>query len=96
MVAAIDELSVRVPLALRPRKSGDRIRPLGLKGSTKVADLFINQQIPHPARERWPLVESGNQIVWVVGLRMSDEFRLTEKTQRAIVMRIISPEDESV
>lgn len=96
MVAAIDELSVRAPLALRPRKSGDRIRPLGLKGSTKVADLFINQQIPQPARERWPLVESGNQIVWVVGLRMSDEFRLTEKTQRAIVMRIISPEDESV
>ena len=95
-VAAIDELSVRTPLALRPRKPGDRIRPLGLRGSTKVADLLINQQIPHPARERWPLVESGNQIVWVVGLRMSDEFRLTEKTQRAIVMRLISPEDESV
>jgi len=91
-VAAIDEQSIKNQLALRPRKPGDRIRPLGLRGSTKISDLLINQQIPHPARARWPLVVSGNHIVWVVGLRMSDTFRLNETTKRAIILRLICPQ----
>jgi tRNA(Ile)-lysidine synthase len=95
-VVAIDEQSAIKPLALRPRKPGDRIRPLGLRGSTKISDLLINQQIPHPARARWPLVVSGNHIVWVVGLRMSDTFRLTETTQRVIILRLICPQDGMV
>ena len=93
-VIAVDEISVDEPLAIRPGKPGDRIRPLGMGGSIKVSDLLINQHIPQPARARWPLVVCGDQILWVVGLRMSDDFRLNNQTQRAIVLHLRDPEDK--
>ena len=93
-VIAVDEISVDASLAIRPRKPGDRIRPLGMGGSVKVSDLLVNQHIPQPARARWPLVVCGDHILWVVGLRMSNDFRLTNTTKRAIVLHLRDPEDK--
>jgi tRNA(Ile)-lysidine synthase len=93
-VVAVDEISIDTPLAIRPGKPGDRIRPLGMGGSIKVSDLLINQHIPQPARARWPLVVCGEHILWVVGLRMSNDFRLNNKTKRAIVLHLRDPKDE--
>ena len=93
-VVAVDEISIDTPLAVRPGKPGDRIRPLGMGGSIKVSDLLVNQHIPQPARARWPLVVCGDRILWVVGLRMSDDFRLDNKTKRAVVLRLRDPEDK--
>ncbi|HEY44820.1 MAG TPA: tRNA lysidine(34) synthetase TilS [Anaerolineae bacterium] len=90
-VAAFDERSVKKPLSLRPLQPGDRIRSLGMKGRTKISDLFVNHHIPRPARARWPLVVSGDQVLWVVGVRMSNDVRLTDTTQRAIVLRLNQP-----
>ena len=93
-VAAVDKSSIDAPLAIRPGKPGDHIRPLGMVGSIKVSDLLVNQHIPQPARARWPLVVCGDHILWVVGLRMSNDFRLNNKTPRAIVLHLIDPKDE--
>jgi tRNA(Ile)-lysidine synthase len=93
-VVAVDESSIDTPLAIRPGKPGDRIRPLGMGGSIKVSDLLVNQHIPQPARARWPLVVCGDRILWVVGLRMSNDFRLDIKTKRAIVLHLRDPEDK--
>jgi tRNA(Ile)-lysidine synthetase-like protein len=91
---AFDERSLKAPLAIRPPKSGDRIRPLGMHGSTKVADLFVNRHIPQPARARWPLVVSGDEVLWVAGLHMSDNVRLTQDSKQAVVLTLIAPEWE--
>ena len=93
-VVAVDEISIDAPLAIRPGKPGDRIRPLGMRGSIKVSDLLGNQHIPQPARARWPLVVCGDHIMWVVGLRMSNDFRLNNKTKRAIVLHLRDSEDK--
>lgn len=95
-VAVFDERSVEAPLSLRPPQPGDRIRLLGMEGRTKVSDLFINHHIPRPARSRWPLVVSGDQVLWVVGVRMSHDARITDSTQRAIVIRLNKPQGNDI
>lgn len=91
-VAVFDERSVEAPLSLRPSLPGDRIRILGMEGRTKISDLFVNHHIPQPARSRWPLVVSGEHVLWVVGVRMTHDARITDSTQKAIVIRLNRPQ----
>jgi tRNA(Ile)-lysidine synthase len=91
MVAAFDERFISEPLLLRSSKPGDRIRLLGMEGRTKVSDLLVNQHVPRPARSRWPLLVSGDHVLWVVGLRMSHDARITDSTQKVIVFRLRQP-----
>ncbi len=93
-LAAIDESSVSTPLSVRTRVPGDRIQPLGLEGTTKVSDIMINNSIPDLARARWPIVVSGDEVVWVAGIRMSHLFRLTEETSRVTVIRLSPPQED--
>lgn len=92
--AAIDESSLSAPLSVRTRVPGDRVQPLGLEGTTKVSDIMINNRIPELARARWPIVVSGDEVVWVAGVRMSHAFRLTEGTSRVIVIRLSPPRED--
>jgi|Deesub1362A_J573_1020465.scaffolds.fasta_scaffold06984_1 tRNA(Ile)-lysidine synthase len=68
-------------LRLRRPRTGDRIRPLGMEGRVKLSDLFTNEKIPQWARRGWPVVESEGQILWVVGLRVSEAARLRRRAQ---------------
>jgi tRNA(Ile)-lysidine synthase len=95
-VAVFDERSVEATLSLRPSQPGDRIRVLGMEGRTKVSDLFANHHIPQPARSRWPLVVSGEHVLWVVGVRMTHDARITDSTQRAIVIRLNQPQRDDL
>ncbi|MCJ7566914.1 MAG: tRNA lysidine(34) synthetase TilS [Anaerolineales bacterium] len=92
--AAIDRSLISEPLNVRTRMPGDRIQPLGLNGTTKVSDIMINNRIPDLARARWPMVVSGDEVVWVTGIRMSHLFRLTEGTSSVIVIHLSPPQDE--
>ncbi|MCK5317255.1 MAG: tRNA lysidine(34) synthetase TilS, partial [Anaerolineales bacterium] len=92
--AAIDRSRVSEPLSVRTRLPGDRIQPLGLDGTTKVSDIMINNRIPELARARWPMVVSGDEVVWIVGIRMSHLFRLTEETSHVIVIHLSPPQGE--
>ena len=65
----------------RPRR-GDRFRPLGMNGWKKLGDFFTDSKVPRPARERTPLVTNGDDIVWVVGHRPDDRFKVTPRTKR--------------
>ncbi len=73
---------------VRPRRAGDRIQPLGMRGSQKLSDLFINEHVPRPLRERWPVVAAGEQILWVPGLRMADSVRLVEGTREVLRLKV--------
>jgi len=65
------------PVSVRGWRPGDRFRPLGLAGSKKLQDFFVDAKIPREARARVPLLVAGNRIAWVVGYRIGDEFRWT-------------------
>ncbi len=66
----IDADKIRAPLLLRRRRPGDRFLPWGMAGHrVKIADLMINGKVPRWERERWPLLGSGADILWVPGVR---------------------------
>jgi len=76
-------------LTVRPPRPGDRFRPLGMEsGSVKLSDFFVNVKLPRRARRTWPLVCVDDEIAWVAGFRSAHRFRVTEKTKRALHLKI--------
>lgn len=63
---------------LRTIHPGERYRQQGMKGRTKVSDLMINAKIPARLRAVWPVIASGDEIVWIPGLRVADSWQVTK------------------
>jgi tRNA(Ile)-lysidine synthase len=85
--AWLDADCVPTPLEVRSRQPGDMIQPLGMGGKrVKISDLMINEKIPGQARIHWPLICSGDIILWVPGLRVSEAARITPETRRVILL----------
>jgi tRNA(Ile)-lysidine synthase len=76
-------------LKVRSWRPGDAFQPLGMGGrSVKLSDFFTNIKLPRRARERWPLILSGDQIVWIPGLRLDHRFRVRENSQQVVCFRL--------
>ncbi len=79
---------IRAPEAssieLRLRKDGDRYRPLGGAGETKLSDAFVNRKIPLAERGRIPLVLIEDRLAWAPGLPPAEDFRLSTDTSEAL------------
>ncbi len=87
--AWVDADCLSLPLELRGRKPGDRFQPLGMtQGSIKISDFMINQKIPQRARDHYPLVVSGGEIIWIPGYRLGHKVRVTSDTKRIIHMSL--------
>ena len=74
----------RFPLYVRNRRNGDYFHPFGMKGRKKIKDLLIDAKVPQSERDRLPLLVCGTQIMWVIGYRMSDLFRINKNTKRVL------------
>jgi len=84
----IDADRVSLPLQLRIRKPGDRFIPLGLQQPVKLKSLLINEHVSYFDRDRLPLLCSNDQIVWVVGIRISDTVKITPSTKRVLRVQV--------
>jgi tRNA(Ile)-lysidine synthase len=73
---------------VRSRKPGDRYRPLGLEGSAKVQDLFVDRKIPRGRRDGMPIVVDEAGILWVPGFPVDERGRITESTTTALKLEI--------
>jgi tRNA(Ile)-lysidine synthase len=82
--AVIDRARIVEPLFIRNWRPGDRFRPLGMRGMKKLQDLFVDEKVPQEERARVPLVCDRRGIIWVVGLRLSEDYKVTEETKRAL------------
>lgn len=71
-------------ISLRNRKNGDKIIPLGMSGSKKLKDIFIDMKIPKEERDCVPLLCFDENISWIVGLRVSEEYKITNKTKNIL------------
>ncbi|MFN8410776.1 MAG: tRNA lysidine(34) synthetase TilS [Anaerolineales bacterium] len=92
----LDADTLPYSLELRVRRQGDYFEPLGMEGhAQKLSDFMVNEKMPQRARDRWPLLCSGDTIVWVPGHRPGHAFRLTDTT-RNVVYFSISPPSERV
>jgi len=87
--ASIDPLRLEGSLIARPPRPGDRIRPLGMQGSVKLADLFVHRSVPWPARARWPVLADDRSVIWVAGLHLSRQHCLTPESSQAVTMRLM-------
>lgn len=84
--AVMDYDAVTGDMYVRFRMSGDRFRPLGLSGSVKLKDFFINKKIQETQRKTCPLVCDTNGIIWVAGSIIADGVRISGKTSRYLLL----------
>ncbi|MGQ0735338.1 MAG: tRNA lysidine(34) synthetase TilS [Acidobacteriota bacterium] len=87
--AMVDALSVGSTLRIRSRQPGDRIRPLGMAGSKKVQDVFVDRKVSRLDRDRTPLVTAADgRIIWVAGHVLGEDFKVTERTNSVVILRL--------
>lgn len=77
-------------LYLRNKVDGDKIRLFGMdKGRQKVSDLFVNEKVLKLARMHWPLlVNTEDEIIWVLGLKMNDRFKITDHSKKVLCISL--------
>jgi tRNA(Ile)-lysidine synthase len=81
-LAQLDAEKLHFPLILRAWKQGDRFLPLGMTGMKKVSDFLIDEKVPLPEKQEILVLCSGDEICWVVGMRIDDRFKLSAETQK--------------
>jgi tRNA(Ile)-lysidine synthase len=72
------------PLVLRHWREGEYFQPLGMKGLKKVSDFFINEKYSIPEKENAWILASGDQLVWIVGKRLDDRFKINKDTRKIL------------
>lgn len=75
-------------MTLRFRKNGDRFFPLGMKGSKKLKDIFIDLKIPREERDFVPLLCFDEDISWIIGYKISDKFKIHEGVKKIIEVSV--------
>ncbi|MDR2910266.1 MAG: tRNA lysidine(34) synthetase TilS [Bacteroidales bacterium] len=87
-VACIDYDELEFPLLIRRWRQGDYFQPLGMTGYKKVSDFFINEKIPlHEKENSWFLC-SGKKIVWIIGYRIDNRFKITGETKTVLKIEL--------
>ena len=77
----VDAKKLVFPLILRHWHEGDRFRPFGMRGSKKLSDFFIDKKINLLEKQNVPILCSADKIVWLVGLRADDRFKIDYQTE---------------
>ncbi|WP_435579118.1 tRNA lysidine(34) synthetase TilS [Gilvibacter sp.] len=80
----VDADLLKWPLKLRTWQAADRFFPFGMQGSQKLSDYFINQKISRLEKEKIWLLCSDSKIVWVVGHRADDRFKVSNNTKNLL------------
>ncbi len=86
--AYFDPAIAPFPWTLRNFQPGDRFHPFGMGGTRKVKDFFIDRKVPLLLRRRLPLLFSGEELIWVCGLRVSESGRVQPGTQEVVEVEI--------
>jgi len=84
----IDASKLAFPLQLRRWREGDVFYPFGMKQRKKLSDFFIDNKLSLLEKEQSWLLVSGNDIVWIVGQRLDDRFRITAETTEVVELSI--------
>ena len=89
-VAQLDFDTLKFPLTLRHWRHGDRFHPLGMKGSKLLSDFFVDQKFTEwQKRNVWLMVSADGDILWVVGYRIDERFKIVNYTKTVFQCRWI-------
>ena len=87
--ALLDYDRIRLPLKMRNFRPGDRFQPLGVRGTQKVKEFFIDHKVPVFERSSIPFLVSAEGIAWIVGYRIDDRFKITDRTQKILKVQVV-------
>ncbi len=73
-------------LILRTRRQGDFIIPLGMQGRKKLQDFFVDEKYAREVRDRIPILCLGSEVIWVVGSRINENYKVQDHTERIILL----------
>lgn len=79
-------------VTVRRRKDGDRIIPLGMTGSKKLKDIFINMKVPKDYRDNIPVIQFDDEIAWVLGVKTSNTYKVTNQTKN--ILKVMCKREE--
>ena len=84
LIKYFDYDKIEEKIVIRNRVAGDKMIPLGMNSSKKIKDILINSKIPRDERDNIPVLCFDDKISWVVGVKTSQEFRITNETKRVL------------
>jgi len=84
----LDRDKLQFPLILRKWQSGDYFMPFGMKGLKKLSDFFIDEKFSLPEKEKCWLLANGEEIVWIVGYRPDERYKVTPETEHLLVLEL--------
>jgi tRNA(Ile)-lysidine synthase len=84
----IDASKITFPLTVRCWQEGDTFYPFGMKQRKKVSDFFIDNKLSLFEKEQVRLLLSGDEIVWIIGLRADNRFRINSNTTNILEFKI--------
>ncbi|MFI3259496.1 MAG: tRNA lysidine(34) synthetase TilS [Rikenellaceae bacterium] len=83
-VALIDADKLQYPITLRRWEEGDSFVPLGMSGHKKVSDFLIDEKVSMPEKERQFVLTSAGEIVWLIGRRIDDKYKIEEESENIL------------
>lgn len=88
LIKLFDYDNIKKEIVIRYRKDGDKIVPLGMNGSKKLKDIFIDLKISREYRDSIPILCFDDKISWVVGCKTSQLFKVTKDTKKILKITI--------
>ncbi len=83
-IACLDLDKISFPVIIRHWKKGDYFFPLGMNHRKKLSDYFVDRKISRVKKEKILILESEGKIVWVIGERLDERFKVTALTSRIL------------
>lgn len=85
--AYLDADKIEFPLIVKNWQEGDAFQPLGMKGKKKLSDFFIDNKVDVFTKQQIKILTQNNQIVWVVGFRIDETFKVTPNTKNILIIK---------